>query len=342
MRALPRPAAAVRRKRGAGPRRPLLDRLVPLLLTLTMVVTGSALSTGPATAQDQDAGAACAAHATSFGAVANAPEMTLRMGCAGDAGSLRTLAQSDDDLVVAFDYNVPERRDETRAEAQEVVDSVHADQNSGHTLAQALYDRARDNAVGLYPTTDVGDYDGRIETVGDSIVLVLPSGRIGTSATWWQKFLAGGAGLAATVLASGACLAMFAPGAAAAAPVCGAVGGGIGGFVTEVMNAAFDHADFQNPDTWGGLLAAAFWGAAGGAFGGALVKWAAKAPEPSSPGSRRTCAASPPGWATSATRWRTWEITWPRWCRAWWSASESFNGASATASPCGSWSSATR
>ncbi|MFD7878536.1 fibronectin type III domain-containing protein [Streptomyces sp. NPDC059766] len=245
-----------------------------LLLTLAMVVAGSALGSGPAAAGEQDTGTACALHATSFDAVANAPAMTIRMGCAGGAGSLRTLAQSDSDLVVAFDYNVPERRNETRALAQQAVAAVQADQSSGHTLAQALYDHARDNAVGLYPTTDAGDYDGRITTVGDSIVLVLPAREIGTSATWWQKFIAGGVGAAAGVAAGGICLVVFAPGAAAAAPVCGAVAGGIGGFVTEIMNASFDHADFKDGDTWGGLLAAAFWGAVTGAFGGALVKWA--------------------------------------------------------------------
>ncbi|MYQ49291.1 hypothetical protein GTW40_30455 [Streptomyces sp. SID4985] len=275
MRALHRSAAG--RRHGTGPRRALADHLVVLLLTLAMVVTGSALSAGPASAAEagaQDTGAACAAHATPFDAVANAPAMILRMGCAGDAGSLRTLAQSDSDLVVAFDYNVPERRDETRAEAQKAVAAVQADQNSGHTLAQALYDHARDNAVGLYPTTDAGDYDGRVTAVGDSIVLVLPTGEVGTSATWWQKFLAGGIGLATNVLASGVCLALFAPGAPVAAPVCAAVGGGLAGFVTEALNAAFDHADFKDPDTWGGLLASALWGAVAGAFTGALVKWA--------------------------------------------------------------------
>ncbi|MCR8945160.1 fibronectin type III domain-containing protein [Streptomyces sp. OUCMDZ-4982] len=204
----------------------------------------------------------------------NPPALTLRMGCARDSGSLRSFAQGDDDLVVAFDYHVPERRNETRAKAQEVVGSVQAKQASGRTLGQALAERARDHSVGLYPPADAGNYDGRIEVAGDSIVIVLPDGQIGTSASWWQKFISGGVGLAVTVVASAICLVAFAPGAPVAAPVCGAVGGGIGGFVTELMNAYFDEEDFKDPDVWGGLLATAFWGAAGGAFGGSLVKWA--------------------------------------------------------------------
>lgn len=274
MSALHRSASAAGRRHRTGPRRALTDHLVVLLVTLAMVVTGSALGSGPAAAQEQATGTACGAHATSFGAVANAPDMTLRMGCAGDAGSLRTLAQSDSDLVVAFDYNMPERRDETRADARKAVAAIQADQDSGHTLAQALYDHARDNAVGLYPTTDAGDYDGRITVAGDSIVLVLPSGEVGASATWWQKFIAGGVTLATTVLALSVCLAAFTPGAPAAAPVCAAVSGGVAGFVGEALNAVFDHADFKDPDVWGGILATAFWGVVGGALTGTLVNWA--------------------------------------------------------------------
>ncbi|MEU4152055.1 fibronectin type III domain-containing protein [Streptomyces sp. NPDC026659] len=278
MRALHRSAAG--RQHGTGSRRALADHLVVFLLTLAMAVTGSALSAGPASAAEagaQDAGAACASHATSFGAVANAPAMTLRMGCAGDAGSLRTLAQSDSDLVLAFDFNVPERRDETRALAQDAVAAVQADQNSGHTLAQALYDHARDHAVGLYPVTDAGDYDGRVTTAGDSVVLVLPIGEIGTSATWWQKFIATGVGWAVSIGASAICGALMAPGAPFAAPICLGVGGAMGGFITELMNAAFDNVSFGDTDTWASLLGAAFWGAVQGAASGYLVKWASDA-----------------------------------------------------------------
>ncbi|MEU6818591.1 fibronectin type III domain-containing protein [Streptomyces sp. NPDC046860] len=247
------------------------------LLTLAMVVTGSALSAGPvsaAEAGEADSGAACAAHATSFEATADAPAMSIRMGCAGDAGALRTLAHSDGDLVVAFDYNVPERRDEIRALAQDAVAAVQADQDSGHTLAQALYDHARDNAVGLYPATDAGDYDGRITATGDSIVLVLPTAEVGASATWWQKFIANGVGWAVSLGASAICLALMAPGAPLAAPVCAGVGGATGGFVTEAMNAAFDNVSFGDTDTLAALLGAAFWGAVSGAASGYLVKWA--------------------------------------------------------------------
>ncbi|MER8018094.1 fibronectin type III domain-containing protein [Streptomyces griseoluteus] len=277
MRALHRSA---RKRRRVGPRRALADHLVVLLLTLAMIVTGSALGAGPASAaaaSGQDTGAACAAHATSFEAAADAPAMSIRMGCAGDAGALRTLAHSDSDLVVAFDYDVPERRDETRALAQDAVAAVQADQDAGHTLAQALYDHARDNAVGLYPATDAGGYDGRITATGDSVVLVLPTAEIGTSATWWQKFIANGVGWAVSIGASALCLALTAPGAPLAAPVCLGVGGATGAFVTEAMNAAFDHASFGDPDTWGALLGAAFWGAVSGAASGYLVKWASDA-----------------------------------------------------------------
>ncbi|MGW5306276.1 fibronectin type III domain-containing protein [Streptomyces griseoluteus] len=245
-----------------------------------MVVTGSALSADPAaaaSASEQDSGVACAAHATSFEAPADPPAIGIRMGCAGDAGSLRTLADSDSDLIVAFDYNVPERRDETHTLARDAVAAVQAEQNAGHTLAQALYDYARDNAVGLYPATDAGDYDGRITAMGDSIVLVLPTAEVGTSATWWQKFIANGVGWAVSIAASAICLALTAPGAALAAPVCLGVGGATGGFVTEAMNAAFDNASFGDPDTWGALLGAAFWGAVSGAASGYLVKWAGDA-----------------------------------------------------------------
>ncbi|MFJ9742673.1 fibronectin type III domain-containing protein [Streptomyces sp. NPDC101166] len=252
------------------------DGILVLLVSLALMFTTAA---EPAAAQGPEAAPvkACAAHGTSFTADSgDGGPVTLRMGCAQDAGALRPLAKSDGDLVMAFEFHVPERRQQARDLARTLVEETRADQRAGMSLAESFAKRARRDSVGVYPPQGGGpDFDGQVHAVDDSIVLIAPAGDIGTAANWWQKWIAAGVSLGITIASSAVCLLAFNVGAPAAAPVCGAVGGALGALVGELMNAYFDDRSLGDAEVWKEALAVAMWGAVGGAFAGQLMNWAA-------------------------------------------------------------------
>lgn len=201
----------------------------------------------------------------------------LRIGCARDAGGLRSLAHADDDLVAALDFNPGARPEQLQQEMQQVVDGIHADQSNGLSLGRSLTLSAEKNSVGYYVQQSDGiDYDGSIQIAGDSLVIVVSSGDIGTTGFWdvfWRKFVAGAVAAATAVAVGALCLAFFNVGAPAAAPVCGAVSGAVGGGVNELVSAALDGKPIDG-DAWGAALAGAIWGALGGGFAGQLMQFA--------------------------------------------------------------------
>ncbi|MEF3115129.1 fibronectin type III domain-containing protein [Streptomyces chrestomyceticus] len=245
-------------------------------LAMALLVVGAA---EPAVAQGraEAPGEACGAHATSFAVEQDAP-VTLRMGCARDAGMLRELGKSDDDLIIALDFHVPaehqERLDEVRSSW---ADSIRADQAVGMTVGESVAKRLQHNSVGISPPKDwssATDHDGRVVSVADSLVFVVPKAEVGTTANWWQKWIASGVALGVTIASGAVCLLAFNVGAPAAAPVCGAVSGAMGSLVGELMNAHFDHRSLGDAEVWKEALAVAMWGAVGGGVGGQLLKWA--------------------------------------------------------------------
>ncbi|MGK5638341.1 fibronectin type III domain-containing protein [Streptomyces sp. URMC 126] len=220
--------------------------------------------------------AGCGAHATSF-AVEQGSPVTLRMGCAGDSGTLRSLAKSDDDLIMALDFHVPaEARRGLEQTMTSWVDSIRADKSAGLTLSASLNKRFRQHSVGISPPEAGGaDFDGRVYPIEDSLVFVVDTKDIGTTASAWQKFIASGVALGVTVVSGAVCLLAFNVGAPAAAPVCGAVSGAMGSLVGELLNAHFDNRSLGDADVWAEALAVAIWGGVGGAMGGKLLEWAA-------------------------------------------------------------------
>lgn len=118
-----------------------------LVLSVALILAGSALPRVAQEAVAADAGG-CSAHATSF-ATAPVEEGTagLRVGCARDAGGLRSLASGDNDLVAALDFNPGARPDQLHQEMQELVDGIHADQSNGLSLSQSLTLNAEKNSV---------------------------------------------------------------------------------------------------------------------------------------------------------------------------------------------------
>lgn len=240
---------------------------VVLSLALTAAVTGPATAKEPPAA----AAAACAAHSASF-AVDEDDPLTISYGCARDAGDLRSLADRDTDLIMAFHFSFPERREQVR----DLIEERVAEANGNPHLGGWLTDQAQRESVGIYPPQDGWlDFDGELHAVdGDTLVMVIPMDEIGTSANWWQKLIAGGVGTAVWIAVTAVCLLAFNVGAAAAGPVCGAVGAGTGALVGELMQAAFDHRSLGDGAVWAEALAVAFWAALGGAFGGQLLQWA--------------------------------------------------------------------
>ncbi len=64
----------------------------------------------------------CGTHATSFASTGDQESpTTVRLGCAKDAGGLRSLAANDNDLVMAVDFGIAERRQHVRALIAELV-----------------------------------------------------------------------------------------------------------------------------------------------------------------------------------------------------------------------------
>ncbi|MER7950501.1 fibronectin type III domain-containing protein [Streptomyces sp. NPDC096079] len=232
----------------------------------------------PAAARGSEAGAAplCGTHATSFATESEqgAP-VSVRLGCAKDAGGLRSLAVHDDDLVMAVDFlPTAESRPHVREFMAALVDRTRADQAAGMTLGASFTKWAREHSVGIYPPQEgSGDFEGTVHAVEDSLVIVAATDVVGFGATPMQKFIASGVAWAVTGLVWAGCMAAFNVGAPAAAPVCGAVSEGLGTLVGELLNAHFDDRSLGDADVWAGALAASFWPAVKGAFQGALLAW---------------------------------------------------------------------
>lgn len=266
----PRPGGRGRYRRLRG------SYLIAFALAMALIVVGAA-EPAVALGRAETSGEACGAHATSFTVEQNAP-VTLRMGCARDAGMLRTLGKNDDDLIIALDFHVPpEGQDRLDKVKSDWADSIRADQDAGMTVGQSVAKRLQRNSVGIYPPKDwsaTTDLDGRVVSVEDSLVFVIARDKVGTTANWWQKWIASGVALGVTIVSGAACLLAFNVGAPAAAPVCGAVSGALGSLVGELMNAYFDGRSLGDADVWMEALAVAMWGGVSGGLGGQLLKWA--------------------------------------------------------------------
>ncbi|MFF5922700.1 fibronectin type III domain-containing protein [Streptomyces flavochromogenes] len=235
---------------------------------------------GPATAPGSavEPSPMCATHATSFASdgEAGAP-MTARLGCAKDAGGLRSLAASDNDLIMVFDFPIAERREQVRTLIRGLVDETRADQDAGMTLGTSLTRRVRQHSVGIYPPQEgSADFQGTVHAVDDSLVMIIPMDVVvGFEESRFQKFIASGVGTGVGILVGAGCLVSFGPGAPAAAPVCGAISAGLGALTTEVLNAHFDGKSLGDADVWADAVAASVWPTVAGAFGGALLNWVA-------------------------------------------------------------------
>lgn len=246
--------------------------LVSLGLSLALLVAGSALP-----ALDQEAAAAdsigCSAHATSFAPSSVDVGADFRMGCAGDAGSLRSLTSSDDDVVAAIDFDTTPNPELWLQKMQDVVDATRTDQANGLSLSDSFAQQAQKVSVGYYPQQPDGiNYDGSIRVVGNSLVIVVPTADLSTTDSFWEnfskKFVLNLSILAIGVLVAAACLLVI----PAAIPVCGAVSGGLSTGIGEIISARQDGKPIDGA-AWGGILGTAIWGAIGGALGGALISY---------------------------------------------------------------------
>ncbi|MFJ5025139.1 hypothetical protein [Streptomyces goshikiensis] len=170
--------------------------------------------------------------------------MTVRLGCAKDAGGLRSFAASDHDLVMAVDFGIAERCQHVRVLMAELVVRIHADQAAGMSQGAALTERTRQQSVGIYPLqAGSADFRGTIQAVDDSLVIITPMDASGLDAGFWDKFFAGAAAFGVRVLVGAGCLAAFNPGAPAPAPVCNALASGFSALVNEPITVHYSSRD---------------------------------------------------------------------------------------------------
>ncbi|MFG3353202.1 GDSL-type esterase/lipase family protein [Streptomyces sp. NPDC048001] len=238
-----------------------------LLASLAVVV-----APGPAAAAD----GGCASFGSSF-APKQIPEngSSLRVGCARDAGDLRSLAGGDSDLVLALDFDPTRRPEQMRGLLMQTARETQADMARGLSLSQALELRAERHSVDYYSEPNDVDFDGSVRVVGTSLVIVVPASDVGTAGFWdglWRKLVVGAAVMGVTALSASLCLLAFNVGAPAAAPVCGAVSGALAGATGELLSATLDGHPIDGTIV-GNTIGTAFFGAVGGALLGELLSY---------------------------------------------------------------------
>ncbi|MCX2928233.1 GDSL-type esterase/lipase family protein [Streptomyces sp. NEAU-W12] len=218
--------------------------LTALVLAVTLLTAGMA---EPAEA----AGEACATAGSNFASQTIAENTAaLRMGCARDAGALRSLANSDTDMVAAIDFNTAQRPDEWQRQMRQMVDTVRADKDKGLTLSESFDLQAQKSNVDFYDRQSDVRFDGSIRVVGDSLVIVIPAGEVNASSNWWQKMIAIAVGYAVWAVALEVCELSFGPAAPFAVPICAAVSAGLAGLTGDLLNSYFDGRSMGDAEVW--------------------------------------------------------------------------------------------
>jgi lysophospholipase L1-like esterase len=254
-------------------------RVVALVMALALAVVGLAPS---AQAQSADSASMTACELSNWqeAEAANdrqrpgaAGKASFHMGCAADAPErFAERAAAPDDFLMTFEIDETDEIDQKQLENE--VEKVRKSQAAGQTLSDIFKSRASTYKLGVYAVPGDGvEFDGTIDVVDGSLVLVLPADEIVPQANWWQKVIAFWAAFAAGTLSTVICFGFFAVGAPLALPVCGAVGGFVGGMVNELLNAVFDEREI-NGDVWAEAFAVAISSAVAGAATGGLMHWA--------------------------------------------------------------------
>jgi lysophospholipase L1-like esterase len=249
---------------------------IPVLsLILTLAVAGYVRPVAAAAAATgTDSG--CSSFGSSFASQPIDGDGTgLRVGCARDSGNLRSLAGNDSDFVAAIDFKITQRPDQFHDAMNKVVDDTRADLARGMSLSQSLTLRVQRDNVGFSSLSDDVKFGGTIQASGDSLVIVVPAGDIGTAGFWtgfWKKVVTGAVVMASAVVIAGLCLLAFNVGAPAAAPVCGAVSSALSAGIGELVSAALDNKPIDR-EVWGNAVGSALAGAVAGAFLGALAQY---------------------------------------------------------------------
>ncbi|MEU8210756.1 GDSL-type esterase/lipase family protein [Micromonospora sp. NPDC049044] len=241
-----------------------------------MLVVAGSTNIGVTQAAAAPADAACSVHGSSFDVrPVEAESVGLRVGCARDSGQFRQLANDDEDVVAILDFNPVQRPEQFQELLLQRVAIFHRDQTEARLLLSESFARqAQENAAGYYPPRIDTKFGGSIQALGNSLVIVVPKVDIGAAGFWdgfWKGLVVGLASVGSSLLVGAICMAVFSPGAVAAAPVCGAISGALGSAVGELTSARLD----GNPidaDVWGKAAGNAVWGALGGAVGGAALQ----------------------------------------------------------------------
>jgi hypothetical protein len=192
--------------------------------------------------------------ATSFAPTSGAAgSVSMRIGCAGDAGDLAKQADatSSSDLLVAYDFNDGNQQ----AFVAQRADEINAAKGRGESLSDFFKDQAHAFNLNLAPhPADGVAFNGSARAINNTLVLDVPAGDIGANSNWWQKaigVLAGYAVQAGVEAACGVLIATtFPPLLPATFTICHNTGGFLGGLVGDLVNSAFDGRSFGEPAVW--------------------------------------------------------------------------------------------
>ncbi|WP_158603483.1 glycoside hydrolase family 9 protein [Micromonospora radicis] len=211
----------------------------------------------------------CQLSESSFSKGPSAPgDAALRIGCARDAGRFGALADRGDDIVAIMEFTPSREEEELQETLQRLVDDAQRMRDSGRTLGDFFERQANAYGIDFFAEqTENVDFDGAIHRVDNHIVIVVPQAEIEAAWNWiamLKKIALAIIFIGTWALVEGVCLATFAPGAALAAPVCGAIGGFIAGGSRELLAARFDNKPI-NGEVWSNALGTALGSALSGA-----------------------------------------------------------------------------
>ncbi|MBU2668212.1 VCBS repeat-containing protein [Actinoplanes bogorensis] len=254
----------------------MLRKALAGLLPALVVVLGLSV-TRPALANDFTA-CGLVDSTTVFEVPSDTPagEVTMRVGCAKQAGAFRGLAASDNDVIFQiWGHGTGAYADAFHDTMQKLTDDFGAAQQRGTSLSEFLDASFRIDDPVLTPGGGATplEFDGKLATVGSVLAVVVPAGEVQANANWWQKMVATIGGTAIGIIIGGLC-ALAVPVLPALAPVCGALGGFFGGLFVDLFNSMFDGRPLGDKDVWVEAITQGLLGAGLGAAGGAVATWA--------------------------------------------------------------------
>ncbi|MEW2428708.1 GDSL-type esterase/lipase family protein [Micromonospora sp. NPDC047644] len=208
----------------------------------------------------------------------SAGDVTLRLGCARHAGDLRALADSDDDAMFQITGHGAEYQDHFHDSMQRLTDDSRRAKASGTSLGEFLGDRFTLRLPGVVPPTGEWappalDFEGKLVTVGATLVVVIPVGEVQATTNWWQKSISLIGGAAIGYLIDIVCFAaagVLPP----LLPACAILTGFFGGLFADLFNSMFEGKSLGDYNVWVEAICMAILGGAIAGLAPYVQAWA--------------------------------------------------------------------